>query len=186
MAVALTLALFSFLWLQRPMSRIIDYKKTETDIPPLHTPKVSVIVYSQVSEEELMDYLHDLCGQDYPDFEVIVVCESTAESNEMLLESCTRIFSNVYVTFIPPGSHNLSRRKLAQTLGIKAAKGEIIVTTVANAFIPSSVWLSSLVSAFRGEITDNTDVSLGYSHFDYSEMLGWGKWYREFNSVIID
>ena len=82
------------------MSRIIDYKKTETDIPPLHTPKVSVIVYSQVSEEELMDYLHDLCGQDYPDFEVIVVCESTAESNEMLLESCSRIFSNVYVTFI--------------------------------------------------------------------------------------
>lgn len=52
MAAALTLALFSFLWLQRPMSRIIDYKKTETDIPPLHTPKVSVIVYSQVSEED--------------------------------------------------------------------------------------------------------------------------------------
>lgn len=186
MAVALTLALFSFLWLQRPMSRIIDYKKTETDIPPLHTPKVSVIVYSQVYEEELMDYLHDLCGQDYPDFEVIVVCESTAESNEMLLESCTRIFSNVYVTFIPPGSHNLSRRKLAQTLGIKAAKGEIIVTTVANAVIPSSGWLSSLVSPFRGENADNTDVSLGYSHFDYSEMHGWGKWYREFNSVMSD
>lgn len=186
MAVALTLALFSFLWLQRPMSRIIDYKKTETDIPPLHTPKVSVIVYSQVSEEELMDYLHDLCGQDYPDFEVIVVCESTAESNEMLLESCTRMFSNVYVTFIPPGSHNLSRRKLAQTLGIKAAKGEIIVTTVANAVIPSSGWLSSLVSPFRGENADNTDISLGYSHFDYSEMHGWGKWYREFNSVMSD
>ena len=117
-----------------------------------------------------MDYLETLCAQDYPDFEVIVVCEATAESIEMLSERVSRRFKNVYVTFIPPGSHNLSRRKLALTLGMKAAKGELVVTTVANASIPSARWLSILLAPLCAH--GPVEVSLGYSHTDFSQMHG--------------
>ncbi len=183
---ALLLSVITLIWLDRPLVSIGSYRPQKETVPAHPAPKVSVIVYSQVSEEELMDYLATLCRQDYPDFDVIVVCESTAENNEILLESCTRRFSNVYVTFIPPGSHNLSRRKLALTLGMKAAEGEIVVTTVANAGIRSDSWLSSLIAPFRGNNAEATDISLGYSHFDYTQMRGWGKWYREFVAVLTD
>ncbi len=182
--IALMLSVFTLIWLERPLIRVGSYKQKEDISPDLPAPKISVIVYSQVSEEELMDYLEVLRNQDYPDFEVVVVCESTAESNEILSESCNRRFNNVYVTFIPPGSHNLSRRKLALTIGMKAAKGEIVVTTTANAEIQSCRWLSTLIAPFRGEKAESTDVSLGYSHLDYSQMKGWGKWYREFVAVL--
>lgn len=181
---ALLFALATVLWLMRPFMRIGAYRPQTA--PADTAPKVSVIVYSQVTEERLMEYLETLCSQDYPDFEVIVVCESTAESSEILAESCTRRFNNVYVTFIPPGSHNLSRRKLALTLGMKAAKGEIVVTTVSNARIPSLQWLTLLTAPFRGKDAESIEISLGYSHIDYSEMKGWGKWYREFNALLTD
>ena len=183
---ALILSLLTLIWLERPLFRVGTYKPQEEQDPAFGTPKVSVIVYSQVSEEKLMDYLTTICEQDYPDFEVIVVCEATAESNEVLSECCTRRFNNVYVTFIPPGSHNLSRRKLALTLGMKAAKGKIVVTTTANAEIHSQRWLSKLISPFRRENAESIEVSLGYSHFDYSQMKGWGKWYREFVALLTD
>lgn len=183
---ALILSILTLIWLERPLFRVGTYKPQEEQDPAFGTPKVSVIVYSQVSEEELMDYLTTISEQDYPDFEVIVVCEATAESNEVLSECCTRRFNNVYVTFIPPGSHNLSRRKLALTLGMKAAKGEIVVTTTANAEIHSQSWLSKLISPFRRENAESIEVSLGYSHFDYSQMKGFGKWYREFVALLTD
>lgn len=185
-SVALILSILTIIWLERPLIRVGSYKPHEDDATDTPAPKVSVIVYSQVAEEVLMDYLEVLNSQDYPDFEVIVVSESTAESNEILSESCTRRFNNVYVTFIPPGSHNLSRRKLALTLGMKAAKGDIVVTTTANAEIHSNSWLSKLIAPFIGENAAATEVSLGYSHLDYSHMKGWGKWYREFVSVLTD
>lgn len=148
--------------------------------------KASVIVFSFVSEEELTPFLERICAQDYPDFEVIVVCDTTSESAEVISERYSRQFPNVYVTFIPPGSHNLSRRKLALTIGMKAAKGELVVTTVSNALIPSERWLSLLLAPFTEENGKTTDISLGYSHINRHEMHGWGKWYREFNTLLTD
>lgn len=146
-------------------------------------PKVSVVIYSTVDEERLTLALEAVCAQDYPDFEVIVVCDATFETSEMLAEKYAAMFGNVYVTFIPPGSHNLSRRKLALTLGTKAANGEVIVTTVANADFGSSSWLRELVEPFR---CADTEITLGYSRMDYTEMKGGAKWYREFNTLLTD
>ena len=147
-------------------------------------PKVSVVVYSTVNEEVLTEFLRQITSQDYPDFEVIVVCDATQETSSMLSEKFAAIFPNVYITFIPPGSHNLSRRKLALTLGIKAASGEIIVTTVANAVIPSTQWLTALTLPL---VHNNLrEVSLGYSHPDFSELPSSGRLYKEFFRTLTD
>lgn len=186
-AIAALTAITVFSW---PLRRTGSYSATPRETPPESssqssaTPKASVIVYSHDPEYGLMDYLESLTGQDYPSFEIIVVCESTAESTEMLAESCSRRFPDVYFTFIPPGSHNLSRRKLALTLGMKAASGELVVTTVSNASIPSQRWLSSLLAPFSER--DDTDVSLGYSRPDYTTVGGAGRWYREFIDLLTD
>ncbi|MDE5808611.1 MAG: glycosyltransferase [Muribaculaceae bacterium] len=151
---------------------------------PPRLPKVSVVVYSTADEDTLTEFLKNACKQDYPDFEIIVVCDASQEVSGILSEKYEEMFKSVYVTFIPPGSHNLSRRKLALTIGIKAAKGEIILTTVANAVIPSARWISEMAGPF---IQDSAvELALGYSRFDYQEISGPGKKYKEFFSLLTD
>ncbi|MDE6717434.1 MAG: glycosyltransferase [Muribaculaceae bacterium] len=147
-------------------------------------PKVSVVVYSTVDEEILTEFLKSVCAQDYPDFEVIVVCDASMETSGMLSERYSELFRNVYVTFIPPGSHNLSRRKLALTIGIKAASGDIVITTLANVRIPSEKWISVMAAPFIGNPL--IELSLGYSHPDYNEIGGVSSLYKEFYAMLTD
>ncbi len=145
-------------------------------------PKVSVIVYAFTGEDRLPEYLETLMSQDYPDFEVILIYEAGAEATAILADRFTPLYPSLYVTFLPPGSHNLSRRKLALTMGMKAAKGEIVVTTATNSIIPSRQWLSGLVAPFCRD--KGIDVSLGVSRFDFDELSGPGKWYHQFDNVM--
>lgn len=185
LGISAAAALFTLLYLLLPLRRVARMPEPASDAPsPVSAPKVSVIVYSVVHEDRLSETIDMLCRQDYPDFEVIVVCEATYETSSMLEEKYAALYDNVYVTFIPPGSHNLSRRKLALTLGIKASKGDIIVTTVANADIPSEKWLSMLTEPFREN--PGIEISLGNSRLDFEEMTGPGKWYREFIATLTD
>lgn len=156
----------------------------EGDAEPLWIPKVSVVVYSTVNEETLTEFLKSVCMQDYPDFEVIVVCDASFEASGILSEKYEELFKRVYVTFIPPGSHNLSRRKLALTIGIKASKGDVVLTTVANAILPSPNWISTMVKPFMEN--PSIELSLGYSHPDYKEITGPGKYYKEFFALLTD
>lgn len=178
---ALILSLITLFYLLRPLLRVGSFRAVEAAIPE-GTPKVSVIVQTLDTDEAIAPFLDALTAQDYPDFEVILVCETTCDSREVLLEWVSRRYSNVYATFIPPEAHHLSKRKLSLTLGIKAAKGEIVVTTVSNATIPSPQWLRELVAPICN--SPATDVALGYSALNYAEMRGWGRWYREFNSLL--
>ncbi len=149
---------------------------TEDDMTRL---KVSVIVYASVTEEVLSEYLSGLLSQDYSEFEIIVVYDASYAAATTLSEN---LASNerIRITFIPPGSHNLSRRKLALTLGMKAAKGDIVLTTVANSLIPSTTWLSEMMHPFH----EGKEVVLGYSHPSFRELRGWGRWYRQFDRVL--
>ncbi|MDE7180132.1 MAG: hypothetical protein K2N88_02910 [Muribaculaceae bacterium] len=147
-------------------------------------PKATVLIYCQSDEEVLTEMLDALAQQDYPDYEAVVVCEATPEYAEILNEKYSKLYTDVYVTFMLPGSHNVSRRKLAITIGVKAAKGEVIVNTVANVTIPSTTWLSSMMAPFCGESGKHKDVVLGLSRIDFTDMKGPGKWFRQFDSVL--
>lgn len=147
-------------------------------------PKVSVIVDSIVDEETLEVFLQAVSTQTYPDYEVIVICDATAEATAILNERFAEKYPRVYVTFIPPGSHNVSRHKLALTIGIKAAKGDIIVTTVANAVIPSDDWISLITTPIIA--SRRIELSLGLSRFDYGDMPATSRGYREFVTTLTD
>lgn len=187
-ASAFIAALITILWLMRPMITVGNHhpegdlsETTDGDVP-----KMSVIVCTGSREEELIAYLDSLSAQTYKNYEIIVVCDATLEGSSMLAERCALQYKNVYVTFIPPGSHNLSRRKLALTLGMKAATGEIVLTTTSNALIPSPSWLSGIMAPFCGERGKDTEIVLGYTHPDFSQMNSAARWYREFDSVMTD
>lgn len=163
-------------------NNVAETKVTLNDGSPCY-PKVSVIVYTFSEEDEIIEYLKMAMTQDYPDYEVILVNEGGAEATAELSERLLNLYpERLYVTFIPPEAHSLSRRKLANTVGMKAAKGEIAVTTASNCIIPSQKWLSDLVVPFYSE--PGIDVVLGYSHINFNDLHGAGKWYREMDATL--
>lgn len=130
---------------------------SEADNPRL--PAVSVIVYSNNDAEDLAAMLPGILSQEYPaSMEVIVVNDGSCEATKDVVEHLSLTHSNLYLTFTPEQARNLSRKKLALTIGIKAARHEIVVMTNAQARINSSRWLSSITRHFAS----GKDIVIGY------------------------
>lgn len=123
-------------------------------------PAVSIIVTCD-DGKNLPELLPRLLAQDYPGaFEVIVVDEVASEIAAETVALLQRDHSNLYMTFTPTGTRNLSRRKLAITLGIKAAAYDYVLLTRADALISSPDWLANMARHFAmGE-----DVVMGYAY----------------------
>lgn len=123
-------------------------------------PSVSIVVYAHAEEaEDLPNLLPALLAQKYPQFEVIVVNDGVSfeVQNAIALYECEH--DNVYQTGIPDTVYNVSRKKLGITLGIKAAKNDVIVLTESNCKPVSDSWLSSIARNF----VPGVDVVLGYT-----------------------
>lgn len=160
-----------------------SYESSEAEA--VKYPKVSVIVYCFTDEEETREYLEMAMSQDYPDYEVVLVNEGGAKTTSELADRLLKLYpERLYVTFIPTDSRQRSPRKLAYTIGIKAAKGDFVVTTASNCTIPSERWLSELMLPAVSD--DSTEVLLGYSHIDFHKLKGGGKWYRQMVATLSD
>lgn len=171
----------------RNLRKIASYKDTIIDedgsAEQLITrpQKVSVIIYTHNAEEYIADYIEQLSKQKHVDMQMIAIDDASSDHTADILEGLTSKYPNLYSTFVPEGSHNLSRRKLALTLGIKAAKTDIIVTTTANCTPKSDYWLYLITRHFESQ---KTDVVLGYSHVDKTQRKGIGRWYRSFDAML--
>ena len=96
-------------------------------------PGVSVIVCAEDDARNLETLLPAILTQDYPGpFEVIVVNDGALPATKEVIARLEEKYSNLYMTFTPLESRSLSRRKLALTLGIKAARHEVVVLTTGN------------------------------------------------------
>lgn len=123
-------------------------------------PSVSVIVYAEDDAPNLEVLLPQILEQDYPaPFEVIVVNDGANPSTKDVIARLEQRYSNLYMTFTPLRSRSLSRKKLALTLGIKAARYEIALVTMGNAQVPSRMWLKAMCRNF----TPGKDVVIGYA-----------------------
>lgn len=185
-AAALLLAVIVFVYGLRPNIRVArlpipqddDEPEPQTDLPP-----VSVIVYySGTDSDQLKSVLAQIYSQQYPDFEVIAVCDATSDAAARLAEELEPLYEHLHITFIPPGSHNLSRRKLALTIGIKAAHNEVILSTVANVNILSPYWIRLMAEPFADR---DIDLALGITRPDTECMRGPWRWYREFDDQLV-
>ncbi len=118
----------------------------ECESPTEGYPSVSVVVYTQSDAVNLATLLPQLLAQDYPaPMEVIVVTDESMDSSEDVVKEFQQHHSNLYMTFAPETSRNVSRRKLAVTLGVKAARNDMIVLTSANCLIDSPLWLRNMM-----------------------------------------
>lgn len=161
-AVAALCALFLLITFRVQVARVrrrVEHDD-ETPIPVEGYPSVSVVVFSQGDSSNLRVLLPQILDQDYPaPLEVIVVNdEKSADTADVISELELR-YRNLYMTFAPELSRNLSRKKLSITLGLKAARHEAVLLTCGNCRVESPIWLRLMMRHF----VEGRDVVLGYS-----------------------
>ncbi|MDR0371436.1 MAG: glycosyltransferase [Prevotellaceae bacterium] len=135
-------------------------KKNETIFSNSHPP-VSVIICAKNEEENLKKYLPVILEQDYPQYEVIVIDDASDDNTALLLSAFCEKYPHLYTTFVPHETKNFSTKKLGLTLGIKAAKHDILLLTDADCVPESKTWIGKMARNF----TPGTDIVLGYGAY---------------------
>lgn len=126
-----------------------------------HWPGVSVIVYAKDDASNLRTLLPQILEQEYSgQFEVIVVNDGHPAEAEQIIAQLEQVYSNLYMTFVPENSRSLSRRKLCITLGIKAARHDVILLTGGDCRVTSKHWIRLMAAPFANPATS---VVLGHS-----------------------
>ena len=133
LGVALVLCVAVIVWTARRHNAIKRaVAASENDETTDTLAPATVVVYCHNQGAQLQRFLPYLLNQNYPKYEVIVVNDSSIDNTAEVISNFLVEYSNLRQTFIPDGSRNVSRRKLAIMLGIKAAHNELIVVTNAN------------------------------------------------------
>lgn len=139
-------------------SRLLFYRrriyKTKKD-------SISVIICARNEGTNLDRYLPSILTQDYPDYEVIVVNDCSSDNTDEVIGKYIRIYPHLRTTTINEDKKFSHGKKLAVTIGIKAAKNELLVFTDADCMAESKHWLSRIQENF----TDEKSIVLGYGGY---------------------
>ena len=130
-------------------------------------PPVSVVISVKKSNFDLSRFLPAILEQEYPEFEVIVVADRISDAGEETLKQLKNSYSNLYFTYVPEDTRNVSRKKLALTLGIKAAKYETLLFTEPDSRIRSKDWIQLMTRHF----SDKKTIVLGFSALENVKSL---------------
>jgi poly-beta-1,6-N-acetyl-D-glucosamine synthase len=152
--LAAVIQLFYYLFFYLPVYR---EKQTLKE----NKPPVSVIICARNEAENLASFLPSVLGQDYPDYEVIVVNDCSEDESYDILGGFLEQYPHLRISTItkdPKFTHN---KRFAQFIGIKAAKNEVLVFTDADCQPTSPKWLEGIASHFD----DNTTFVLGYGGY---------------------
>ena len=136
----------------------VDKQTMQTNVDQL---PVSVIICAKNESENLAAFLPLILEQNYPNYEVIVVNDGSTDETELLLNEFQTRYPQLYYTFMPEGTKIISRKKLALSLGIKAAKHELLLFTDADCRPLTSGWITEIVRQF----TPTTEFVLGYGAY---------------------
>ena len=138
--------------------RFVMYRKKE--FPPSAEP-VSVVICARNEAENLDQYLPVILTQDYPDYEVIVVDDCSTDDSDMVLKKYGEQYPRLRTSMIKQDKKFSHGKKLAVTIGIKAAKFEKLLFIDADCRPESDQWLKLMTAPF----SDKVSIVLGYGGF---------------------
>ncbi len=162
--------LIQFIWWLTYFTGVLRYnRKIRKNIVKYNTttPPVSVIICARDEEVNLAKNMPAIMSQEYPDYEVIVVNDSSIDDTEGVIAQLKIKYPNLRSTYVPETAKFIDSKKFALTLGIKSAANDILIFTDADCIPESNKWLSNIVRNFD----DNTDIVLGYGAYEHKKTL---------------
>ncbi len=99
--------------------------------------------------------------QDYKNFELVLINDSSSDETLEVMESFQKKHSNIRIVNVEENENFWGNKKYALTLGIKAAKYEYLLFTDADCKPASTDWMEQMVSRF----SDKKTFVLGYGKY---------------------
>lgn len=120
---------------------------------------VSVIVATRDEEASIGKCIRSLLNQDYPKdkYEIIVVNDRSKDQTDKIIKELQDFHANIVYVNITKESTKMAGKQNALDVGLKRAKGSIIMTTDADCIAKPS-WIKSMVNYFD----DKTGVVIGF------------------------
>lgn len=129
---------------------------------------VSVIVYAKNDDDNMESFLPLVLEQEYEDFEIIVVDDASWDNTNDVIKKFQETYPFLRTTHVPEGTQVISHKKLALTLGAKAAKKDLLIFTDADCRPFSRHWIEDITKSFKHQ----TEFVIGYtSAFDDKKCL---------------
>jgi glycosyltransferase involved in cell wall biosynthesis len=156
--------LFGVMWLIQMIyywalfSRLAFYRSRPQDNP---TQPVSVIICARNEYQNLLHNLPLVLEQDYPEFEVIVVNDSSDDDSIELLYSFSKKYPHLRIFDLEKNLNFFTGKKFPLALGIKSARHDILLLTDADCRPASRNWIRNMQQHYN----DKTEVVLGYGAF---------------------
>lgn len=167
--VAIIIAIVATAYLLTVYRAMTKIRTSQADEEPSdeELPGVSVVIYTRDNASDLRRMLPEVLAQEYPanKLEVIVVNDGSVEEVTDVVNYLGQQHRNLYITFVPDEAHNLSRKKLAISLGIKAAKNPVALLTTAECVPSSPRWVREMAKPFT-EGGGRHQVVLGWGRID--------------------
>jgi poly-beta-1,6-N-acetyl-D-glucosamine synthase len=140
--------------------RVPSFKESSTSYSNQNYP-VSVVICAKNEAENITAYLPIILEQDYPNFEVIVVNDCSDDDTQDILETLQEKYPHLRTTQIKHDEKFTHGKKLALTIGIKAAKHEWLLLTDADCKPEGKQWIRSMQRNF----IPSCDIVLGYGGY---------------------
>ena len=112
---------------------------------------ITVIICARNENENLKKNLPLVLNQKYDDFEVIVVNDRSWDNSIEILNNFKAKYSHLKIVDIPDNKTDNFGKKLAITIGIKAAKNNYLLFTDADCQPLSEYWINEMSKGFEKE-----------------------------------
>lgn len=122
---------------------------------------VSIVICAKNEAKNLEEFLPKILEQDYPTYEVIVVNDCSTDNTEDVLNSFKEKYSHLRTTFLKEQERFTHGKKLALTVGIKAAQFEWLLLTDADCVPVSDQWIKTMARNF----IQKKSIVIGYGGF---------------------
>lgn len=145
-------------------------------------PAVSVVICARNEFENLQEFLPLVLQQDYPDYEVVVVNDCSWDNSYDFLKALALQYPILRIADIKEVQGREHGKKFALTIGIKAAKNDVLVLTDADCYPSSNQWLKHMLSSYNAE----TEIVLGHGRFRREKgLLNYIiRWESFFNAAL--
>ena len=132
-------------------------------------PSVSLILTPLDDISQLKKNLPAFLSQTFPTaYQVVIVIEQGDHDTESLVANIVNETRNedaqtdIYITYIPKTYRYVSKKKLAMTLGVKAAKYDWVLFTELSCRPASAQWLTLMAR----HCTQDNNLVIGYTAYD--------------------
>jgi glycosyltransferase involved in cell wall biosynthesis len=148
-------------------SRLAFYRRRQ---PPAvtQTHPVSIIVCARDESRNLLSNLPGILAQEYPyTHELVVVNDNSYDDSAHILEQFQKEFRHINIIELTDEVKSVPGKKFPLSLGIKAAKYELLLLTDADCVPASPHWIERMQQAFTGPV----ELVLGYGAYRKSNGL---------------